>query len=250
MAMPMNSAFFNAGEQYNTYEDQRYPLGQILQLADGRTYRFARVGSVAAVAGSLYQSEVPGANFDELVVPAAVAVNATTITVTNGATAATENMFAGGYLNVEDDAGEGRAYRIKGNEAADGTDPLVIYLDPEQGIQEALSTASTVGLAKSRFAGVIIHPSPPTAALVGVAAADIPATNYGWFQVRGEASVLTSGTVVIGNVAVASTATDGAVGPFALTEGTPNTGAGQLVVGQVMEVAATTEHSLVLLTLE
>lgn len=235
------------GQQYQTYNEEKgISLGSELVLPDGRKFRFVKAGATATVAGSLYQAEVPGANFDELAV-AAAAVGASTVTVTNGATAITANMFKGGFLNVEDDAGEGRAYRIKSHPAAAGSATCVITLEAE--IQEALTTSSTVGLTKHPCSAVIIHPSPPTAKLVGVAVSDIPAANWGWVQFYGPCSVLTDGTVVIAASVMASNGTDGSVEAWGLTEAAPPTEISSGKIGEVMEVAATTEYSLIFLNL-
>ena len=61
----------------------------------------------------MIQSEVPGANFDELALPAAVIVGDRTFNITNGVTTIALGDFDEGYLNVEDDAGEGRVYQIE-----------------------------------------------------------------------------------------------------------------------------------------
>jgi hypothetical protein len=245
-----NTVALPEGEQFHFTAAPRFALGTLGILPDGREFRYAKMGATLGAPGKLYQSEVPGANFDELVVPSAVAVGSRTVTVTNGATAITTDMFAGGYLNVEDDTGEGRLYKIKSNTADAGNGAVTITLAEGCSIQVALTTNTTVGLTKSPFADVIIHPSPPTAALAGVCVAAVTAANYCWLQVKGPSSLLGTGTLVIGKNCVPSVTVDGSVDPPALTEGGPNTGFDQPMVGRVMEVAATTEYSLVYLLLE
>lgn len=249
--MPAPIILSTEGEQFASYSDQRFPFGTLLQLQDGRKYRFAEIGGTNIAAGRLCQSEVPGANFDELAIPGAVAVGARSFDVTNGATTIARDDFAGGTLNVEDDAGEGHVYLIEGNDAeAAGSADFEIRLAPGNGLVVAFTTATTVGLTKSPYKDIIIHPSPATAELVGVTPRALDANQFGWLQVAGRASVLTEGTVVINEVVVDSATSDGSVAALALTEGTPNTGAGQHAVGVVVEVAATTEHSLVKLRME
>lgn len=248
MSFP-NVVFGNYGDEFADHDTAQHELGTRLILPDGREFRYAKAGGSALVGGTVQQSAVPGANFDELAVAAAAAVGSQTVTVTTGATAVTENQFAGGYLNVEDDAGEGRLYKIKSHPAAGTTASLVITLEDNQPIQEALTTNSTVGLTSSPFDGVIIQPSPCTAIALGVAVTDVTASQWGWLQTKGPASVLTNGTIVIAQQVMCSDAVDGAVEDLTLTEGAPNT-IDDLIVGRVMEVAADTEHSLVWLTID
>lgn len=243
-----NVVFGSEGDQWNTYSDSAiepppYPLGQRMELPDGRMFRFALMGAVVGVAGSVYQSEVPLANFDELVT-AAAAVGSETINITTGATALTVNQLQGGFANIEDDAGEGRAYKIKSNPAIGTTTAGDITL--EAPIQVALTAATTTGLTRSPYASVIIHPSPATAAIVGVAVSAIPAGEYGWLQTRGPASVLTEGTLVIANPVRASETTNGGVTVVDWDEA----GVDEEQLGTCMEVAATGEHSLVNLKID
>lgn len=241
------------GIQHEQHTSQRYPLGTRMQLQDGRRFVYVENGAVALAPGKLIQSPVPAANFDELAIPTAVAAGTRAFNVTNGATAITKDQFKDGYLVVEDDAGEGHLYKIAGNDAEGaGSAAFEVRLAAGEAIQVALTTATTVGLLQSPYKDVIIHPSPPTALLVGVTPTDIAANAYGWLQTWGPAAVLIDGTVIISEQVVASDGVDGAVEPAdaAITDGTPPTGHGELrAVGYVIEVAATTEHGAVFLTL-
>lgn len=237
-------------EVYNFTSDRRYVLGQGLMSQDGRIWRYGKNGTTVAIAGNLYQSEVPGANHDTLAVLAA-AVGAREVTVTNQASTVVADQWKGGYLIVEDSAtlGAGRVYLIDGNDAeAAGSANYLIRL--AQGIKEAWTTSTTVTLVKHPYDACIIHPSPPTAMIIGVPSADITASYYGWYQTHGLASVLIEGTVIIGKMCIPSVTTDGAVAPPLLTEATPNTGGDQPIVGRVVEVAPTTKYGAIYLTLE
>ena len=256
MAFP-NQIALTEGEQFSVYSEKRWPFGLKGILPDGREYRFSEIAGTAVATARLCQMEVPGANFDELVV-AAEAAEEDTVAITNGATTFGKDAWAEGFLNVEDDAGEGHLYKVKSN-AAEGAGSaafnLVIergkYYDDDaggnkHGLVVAWTTSTTVGLTKHPFQDVIIHPSPPTGAVVGVTPRALGANKFGWLQVKGPASVLTEGTLVIADSAQPSSTTDGAVTPFTLTEGTPNTEIAP-PVGVCMEVAATTEQSLIAL---
>ena len=237
------------GEHRNTYsvdanDDSlsRYRFGQRMIYRDGRRFVFAGNDGTAELAGALYQAKAPGANFDELALPAAVAVGATEVEVTNGATTFTANAFAGGYLNIEDDAGEGYAYRIKGNDAEGaGSADFTVQLDVDDPVVVAMTTATTVGITEDPYDDVIIHPSPPTTSLVGFAQAAIAANKGGWYLRGGYTSALTEGTLVAGGMAAASGTTDGAVAPLDATNATT---LGRPLVGVTRELAATTEHSI------
>lgn len=246
MSFP-NVLFGTEGEQFNDYADQRWPLGTKLILQDGREFRFAEVGGTNIATARLCQAEVPGANFDELAIPSAVAAGTRSFDVTNGATTIALGDFNEGYLNVEDDAGEGHLYKIKSHEAEGaGSAAFEVTLANPNGVIVAFTTSTTVGISKNPFKDVIIHPSPNTAALVGVTTNAISADRFGWLQVKGPASVLADGTLAIGDSVMASDAVDGAVEDWILTEGTPNTEITPSV-GQVAEVAADTEQALVVL---
>jgi len=221
---------------------QGHPLGGIMAFADGRRFRYGRAGATAILTGQLCQQTLNDANFDELVVPTARAIGDKEITLTTGATAATVDQFADGYLNVEDDAGEGYLYTVKSNAAAATTSTLTMQL--YEGLQVAWTTATTVGIFVNPFALVLIHPSPATAMLVGVTPRAFPLSTYGWFQTWGPCSVEIEGTVVINENVIDSASADGAVAP------TASTAAGEEnYVGVVMEVAATTEYGIVALDL-
>ncbi len=237
----------NEGEQFNSYSQKRWPLGTKMIMQDGREYRFGKAGGSNLAVAKLDAATANGANFDELAIPAAVAAGTRTFNITNGATTIAADDFEDGYVNVEDDTGEGYLYKIKehGIEAA-GSAAVSVTLANPNGVIVAMTTSTTVGLMTNPYKAAIIHPSPNVTALIGVAASAIAASTFGWFQVKGPGSVLIDGTVVIGDSVMASDGTDGAVEAFGLTEGTPNTEITP-IVGQVIEVAATTEHGHILL---
>lgn len=236
-------------EVSRSHSAQQHPLGTRGVLTDGRQFVYGENGAAAMVAGTLCQSEVPNANLDELAVAAAAAADALAISVTLGSQALTEDLLREGYVNIEDDAGEGRVHQVRQHDAASASTAVTINLMPGHAIAEALTTSTTVGLTKHPYKDIIIHPSPATALLVGVPIHDIAANEFGWWQTKGPCSVLTDTTVVINEAVTDSPNVDGAVFPFTLTEGTPNTGGGQNIAGYVQEVAGNEEHSLVYLTL-
>ena len=250
-------------ERFNTYTSRRWPLGTELHLQDGRQYRFGRQNaSSAAIQAFLYQSEVPDGNFDTQAVPASAlnVVGSRSLRVTLPASAITENLWAEGYAVIEAaaGAGEGRAYKIASHPASAGSEDVTFELAPGNGLQTALTAgADTVTFMKHHMDGVLIHPAPPTAAVVGVASAPIAVSAYGWFQFRGPCPVMVVGTHVIG----------GSLSPTGTVTGTPSgtvEATGVIItataptiaqeteiirIGICMEVAPTTGAGMVLLNM-
>jgi hypothetical protein len=77
---------------------------------------------------------------------------------------------------------------------------------------------------------------------VGVAVSAPTTGQYCWIQVEGAANVLTAGTLIVGNRAVAPTGTAGACGPETATAATSKI---ESTIGQVLRVAATTAFSTI-----
>lgn len=201
----------------------RFPLGHVLVLPDGRTYRYSEAGGTAPVAGSLYQSVAPVANHTDVAVLSTTsadipAVGDTSIAATLGATSAAQDIYSEGIVHFNDDTGEAYAHRIKravasgdAHAAAEGSATLTVNLAAGDTVQLAATSDTTVSFTRNRFHSVIIHPSPPTAMLAGVAPLAGTASQYFYTQVAGEAAVLTDGTLLVGNMVQASISTNGAV---------------------------------------
>ena len=259
MSFP-SSIYGPDSERFNTYTAERWPLGTILMLQDGRQYRFGRNGGVAAVAGRMYQSEVPDSDHDTLAVPSSTtnAVGSRSLVITNGADVVERNLYKEGYAVTEAaaGAGEGRAYKIDvaHDELAASVD-ITIPLAAGSGLQVALNTSDKVTLVKHPMADVVIATAPPTAAVIGIAASPHAIAGFGWFQIRGPCACFVIGTHVIG----------GSVSPVGTVTGTPPgsleatgviiTTADPTVaqyteivnVGICMEVAPTGDYGMVLL---
>lgn len=259
MDQPIGPLFLQEGEQFKTYSATKawnipYIVGQEMKIYEN-VYRFCRMGSVAGVAGKLYQSELPDSNFDTLAIPAPSNPTAANpynnagnrlIRVTLPANAIIANLWAQGYVEIEANAGasEGYKYRIKEHVASAGSEDVNFSLVAGDGLIVTLNTSDKATFIKNPYADVVVHPSPPTAKVAGVCCAVIPAAGYGWLQVGGIATVLIDGTVTINQQVVASPSVDGAVSNALLTEATPNTFI-QPIVGIVVEVAPTTDYGAI-----
>ena len=234
------------GSQFVTEATQGAPLGTAMELPDGRRYRYTLNGAVAAVPGSLYQGVVPSADNDALAVNTA-ALNAKSLLITLGSTAAAVELFRDGYINVEDDAGEGKILICKNHDAVAASAQGEFFLQAD--LPVAFAAATTVGLIQNLFSNVIIHPAPATAAVAGVAQSPIAAAAFGWLQVAGPCSVLGDGSVVLGEQVIVSDNLDGSVEVWKLAEAAPPTEVG-VIVGEVIAVEADTEHSLISLRID
>lgn len=196
-------------------------LGTPIDAIDGRRFRWCKVGSGAAlVAGNTIQA--PAFLIDHTAMAsAATALGATSITVTPGATAGAANLYAEGYAGIS--VGTlmlGYSYRVSGHLAITASVAFVINI--EDPIQVALTTAGRVNLAPHPYQNVIQVPiTTLTNRCVGVAPYIIAASQNGWLQTYGVASVLNKGTTGVG-----------------LAVGAPGSAAGACVVF----AAATTEY--------
>lgn len=136
---------------------QLMPLGAYSETADGRGFRYALNGAVAAVVGKIYQSPAQDTtNLNPsggLGVSAAAAIGDTTVTISTSTTVAA-NLLAGGYLSVAVTPGQGYTYKIASNTATAGAAGLTITLaDP---LQVALTTSSKVVVSQHPYSNIVV----------------------------------------------------------------------------------------------
>lgn len=220
---------------------QREALGAIWVTEDGRAYVYAKNGASGLYAGQLTQCAVPSANANKETVAASAAVGDNYVSVTFGG-AVTADYYKDGYLWVNDDTGEGSAYRIRTHAA--GTTAVKVYLMDGEEVRDAITAgAGTVSAIKHPQDGVIICPTTLTSGPAGVPPIDVTASYYFWNQVKGPAAVLTDGTVAIGESVSPSNGTAGSV------EATVYATTFDVSVGVVLGLNATTEYSLIQLAI-
>lgn len=193
--------------------------GERFDAADGREFVIVQNGTVALTAGKLVQAPPIVANHQNLAVtaysPASSTQPYTTITVTLGATAATVNQYAGGFVVVNDNNGEGQTLKIASHPAADSAGSLTLTL--EDTAVTAITTASEVCLIPNLYVGVVINPTTATNTPVGVtlyaiAASTASTTNvFGFIQTKGPVSALAQGAIGVGLGAMPSTSVAGAL---------------------------------------
>mgnify|MGYP003337614068 CR=1 FL=1 len=188
---------------------QNQPLGASAETTDGRVFKYGLAGAADLAIGKLAQQAAVVANHQNIAVAAAAAAGATQVTVTLGATAATANQYAGGYLNVIDSAGAGATYLISGHPAASASGSLVVNLS--EPITTALTTSSKVNLTTNPYSKLVISAVTTISYIAGVPGIAVTAAYYGWFQVRGVASVLSDGAITAGKGLKPSDLVTGAV---------------------------------------
>lgn len=235
------------GDRLVQTETQKLPLGTRLVLPDGRVFRYARAGASDLDIGKLMQECVVSSGHTKDRVPAVAAIGATQVTITNATTAITAGMYAEGYLFINNEAGEGQICTIKSHAVAGATDTCVITLEDEDALTVALTASSRVGLRKNLYKDIIVNPISATGVPIGVTPRSITAEWYGWLQTWGPCAVLTNGVLVLGKAIGPGGTTVGSVDVYPLNS--VDASGQEPAIGWVMSVGATTEYSLVFLTI-
>ena len=186
------------GMEKKTGTDKYHSLGTILELPDGREFKYAKAGAVALGLGLTVATPAPIAHHDMDLVTAAAAVGSTSISVTLEGTLATEDQYADGYIYTNDATGEGQIYRIAGHDAIDSAGSGAIDLAENDKVAVATVATTLSGLHVNPYSGVVISPATVVTRTVGVPATAIAAAAYGWVQTKGLASVLIGGTTELG----------------------------------------------------
>ncbi len=255
MAVSTNSYFSNAlnspqaGGEFSVHDvdtTPKFAVGHSISRNDGSSFVYGNFG-VATNRGLIVSQDLSestildGAN--TIVAPGSSvsgddgSVGSKFVEITGTATL---DQLAGGYLQTIDETGEGYTYRIKTNTAtgspASGNYRVELY----DKIQVAVAADTQAVLVGSLYANLEAATIAVDEVVAGVTMATMAAGEFGWVQTQGVATVLTTGTVLIGdNVIIGSTA--GSVSPASA--------ATSYAVGQVIVVGATTEHSSIKLKL-
>lgn len=199
-------------------------LGSRWDLSDGREVRLGQAAAATTVVpGKMYQSAAYIADHQNCATTAYTAYSnngnqPAQVTVTLGATAVTANQYAGGFLIVNDNTGEGQTLKIASHPAANLSSNVVITL--EDGPTTALVGAtSEVSLVPADGSGIIIMPTTATGTVFGASLYNIAASAYGFFVTKGTSSVLGDGTLTIGSAVSCSNAVAGAVENGVIAQG-------------------------------
>lgn len=180
-----------------TSSEKELRLGSVYTDGFGRTGVYVKAGASALARGKLAVSPTVVANHINLSWAVAPAVGDTTVQVTLGATAATKDYYEDGWLVVNDGAGEGRAYPIIGNTAADSAGTITVTLG------EAIDTAGTlsqanVDLLANSASAVVISAADQADEAMGWPIVSIAAGEYGFLIQGGYVSALFDEAVAVG----------------------------------------------------
>ena len=233
---------------------QRLAVGSRVSLSDGRVFRYGHFGAATnrglIVSQDLSESSV--VDTDNVMIAPASATAVAGETIQPGAinsrfvqitlASITADQFAGGYLHITDDTGEGFTYGIKGNTATNDPVSGDFRLDLHDRLQVAIDGTSDFAITGSLYANLEAATQAVDEVVAGVTMATMAAGEYGWIQTQGVATVLTQGTVVIADrAAVGSVA--GTVAPVAATVSTT------ISIGQIIHAGDDTGHSAVRLNI-
>ncbi len=255
------------GDQFKVRTATQGPIylpGTLGIDGNGDRYRYCQGGAAGVVIGKLYQAPIPVPNH-VLQTAAAAVVGATTIALTIGNTAIVANDYINGLVVVDlvGNTGFGYAYHIDAHPAVAGsgvfTIPLAgaptrtiqsdgLVLTGAESVQVAIATtANSLSLIPNNYKKVILAVTAlTTAALAGVGIAAIAINGWGWLKTHGEAMVLTDNTtVVIGQPAITSTVTTGAVSLLTTTNVITSP-----IVGIFVRVAVSASYSTVRLMID
>ena len=212
--MALQSGYIGVPGQsiFKSSSTQEHSLGVKVTAEDGKEYRYIKAGEDIA-AGLLVQTTLEHAHHESLT-PDASAAGDKTIIMTLGATAATANEYAGGWMVVTNTPGLGIMYEIDRHASNAGSLALTVYLkDP---IKVDLTTSSRVDLVHNPYKDCLIFDggdATETGIPLGVTTTAITSGEYGWICVTGAVSCLADGNLTIGRgiIATNSATINGAV---------------------------------------
>ncbi|KKK56718.1 hypothetical protein LCGC14_3061730, partial [marine sediment metagenome] len=196
---------------YLTSASTQARLGEEYTLGSDRVFRYAKNGPEALVVGTVLQGPRFNDSYSNMVVNAAAAVDATSVTVILAyGDPLDRDQFKEGYLYTNDQAGEGFLYEITGHPGGGGED-VTKKIDLKDHLVAALTTSSQATLIKNVYDGLNKPFGDPWDIIAGVAPVAVPANEYFWVQVRGPAAVLQEGGLFAGRGVMVSQSKPGAV---------------------------------------
>ena len=224
----------------NSDSTEGVSIGTYVQDDLGRGFRFCKAGAANLDPGKLTVAATVVANHENIAVAASAAIGVSQITVTLGATAATENQYADGFITINDATGEGISYRISGHAAAALSTALVVTL--AEPIKVALTTSSEASLQASPWSAVVISATDQLDLPTGIPNVTITAGQFGWLQTKGFCAALADEILAVGTTLTIGTGVAGAVEAADLI--------GEPIVGMAVQAGVDTEYRAVMLSLD
>jgi len=182
---------------------QKAKLGTRMVFPDGREYRYAHNGGSAIAEGLVVAAEALVAHHGSSgnLAVATTAAGSRTVSVTVGGTAAAKDLYAEGYLwfNLAGTSVH-EFYKIEKHDAFGSSGAATVTLDEQSGLHQAVTSGTdTVGMMKSPYKDVIVHPAAVAGRPVGVTVNNFTAAYYGWIQTRGISVLKIDGTPALGS---------------------------------------------------
>ena len=192
---PMKRSGFSQS-LYSISSSKKEEIGTLRITQDGRKFRYAKAGAGALSPGKMGQAAAVDADWMNQTAVAA-AIGTTQITLTVVSTTVAEDYFAGGYLHINDNTGEGHAYPIKSSSAVAAGTSIDIIL--EQGVKVALTTSSDFTLVQSPWMATV-QSTTEESFPIGIPLLDVTEAYYYWAQTGGVAIALAAGTWAVASM--------------------------------------------------
>ena len=184
--------------------DQRQPVGQRMEYADGRKWRYVLIGATVIAFGNLVQGKtLVAGDYTDVLLQAAAAVGDTTVSITASGTSVA-NFYAKGWMHVNKGTtlgtDSGMNYKVKSHPVFAAA-TKVITLEPDDPIRVAMDTTNgEVGFTPNPYTCAIVAPiTTATNVVIGVSQTRITAAQYGFVQSGGVSCVQSAASHVVGN---------------------------------------------------
>jgi len=176
---------------------QKNEIGKRCQLSDGRVFRYAKAaGTITvgdAVVNTVNSQAIAATYFGLTAAVAPIGGEGGTagdqkVRLSADVTGVTVDEYAGGYLCITNDTGEGEMYRIKSNEAS-GSAGVGSLIEIHDGIRTALDNTSVGIMISNEYSAVKVHTAadPNVENCVGKAVVGATSGQYLWVQTWGVA---------------------------------------------------------------
>lgn len=231
-------------------------LGVFMVLPDGREFVHAKANTAAVLSiGAPIVQKARAGTVVNIVAGSAAAIGATTVVLTMPATtvATVVDQYAGGMLSINDATGEGYTYKIKSSATAAADSTCSFTLEATDGIKVALVSGTSECIIRENPYYHVLDRAAATASVgmpAGVPPVAVSAGFYCWLQRRGEATLLSAGTVTVAGRKFACATTVAGFQAHNPTPADTTTAPISDAWGDVLEAAAaSTEYFLGYLTL-